>query len=808
MKRLYETPIFNIVFLLLVVGWPVVSQAMRTRKPPTFTDLEDPNQLAELNNFLQDTHNLMNGRYTLENIVTNPQDVRKGTKGDLVYATFGGNDHLCVSTSFPEGKNWTCVNVGTLATCPGGADTQVQFNDNGNCGGDVSFIYDKNLNHAALGTSATAVVSGITVINEDTRLSQSFTLRDATQVLNVRENISGISDDAFGIVSQLNWVPTSTAATTEAVVGLLGAVDISGAGTISNTNATYGVEGYANYGGTSTVGAGGRYFGVVGLAEAISSGDVNWLVGGWFETRLTSASSSAITNAYSLYTTGPFDAGTGTIANSYGAYISTQQDGTTANYGLYVDGVGGNPNTTTNLKSVIEHPLGIGPIPTAWLNVDKDDITGVTNEQMESYFETHTVGLASGTTLANQRSNVFEAPTLNGVAGGATETVTDAATVFIDAAPSGSNITLTTSADLMFGETSTTAATIKVQDELTSNTVGRYLTLEAADGLGAGDGGTVLLNAGDAGATGDGGDISLTAETGGVTSGDGGDISITAGNATAAGTGDIGGDLTLQAGESNGQARSGAIIVTRGSQVGLIGTTSYRNLLTNDILVEQLADGQTLDNYAPILFIGSLLRGVAGGGTETFSNASTLLVSGAPQQSTNATVNNTAAFRVDGDNDMLLNDGQTRSFQAEVQFYAPAIGGVAGGGTETVTNAATVYIDNAPTVAVAGNITFTNGPYALWSDAGRNRFDGFVDMFASATVTGILTVDGTTTVNNTITSSRSTDLGWSVVTGANTACNTTCVNACVFGQDTDTANGPIVGCTDATADRCTCAGAN
>ena len=138
----------------LVLLIPSLAWAMRSKKPQTFTNLQDTNQLTELNTTLADLWDITNGRYTLENITTNPQDTRKGVKGDLVYATFGGNDHLCVSTSFPEGKDWTCVNVGTLSTCPGGADTQVQFNDNGDCGGDISFIFDKNVNHASLGPDA------------------------------------------------------------------------------------------------------------------------------------------------------------------------------------------------------------------------------------------------------------------------------------------------------------------------------------------------------------------------------------------------------------------------------------------------------------------------------------------------------------------------------------------------------------------------------------------------------------------------------------------------------------------------------
>jgi hypothetical protein len=49
-------------------------------------------------------------------------------------------------------------------------------------------------------------------------------------------------------------------------------------------------------------------------------------------------------------------------------------------------------------------------------------------------------------------------------------------------------------------------------------------------------------------------------------------------------------------------------------------------------------------------------------------------------------------------------------------------------------------------------------------------------------------------------------LGWALVAGANTACNTTCAHACVFGQNT--ADMTLVACSSADADVCLCAGAN
>lgn len=63
------------------------------------------------------------------------------------------------------------------------------------------------------------------------------------------------------------------------------------------------------------------------------------------------------------------------------------------------------------------------------------------------------------------------------------------------------------------------------------------------------------------------------------------------------------------------------------------------------------------------------------------------------------------------------------------------------------------------------------------------------------------------TAGDEITSTSTTDIGWSVQSGANTACNTTCTFGCVFGADTAT-DFDAVGCADATADVCICAGAS
>ncbi len=54
--------------------------------------------------------------------------------------------------------------------------------------------------------------------------------------------------------------------------------------------------------------------------------------------------------------------------------------------------------------------------------------------------------------------------------------------------------------------------------------------------------------------------------------------------------------------------------------------------------------------------------------------------------------------------------------------------------TRTITNPSTVYIEGAP--ANGGNITFSNGPYALWVAGGTSRFDGVVFLGANNQLQG------------------------------------------------------------------------
>jgi hypothetical protein len=77
----------------------------------------------------------------------------------------------------------------------------------------------------------------------------------------------------------------------------------------------------------------------------------------------------------------------------------------------------------------------------------------------------------------------------------------------------------------------------------------------------------------------------------------------------------------------------------------------------------------------------------------------------------------------------------------------------------------------------------------------------------TSTCTEVLSVTGNILNTGTVTSSATGSFGWSIVTGANTACTTTCTFAAVMGWDTAVTE-VAVSSSDATADKCLCAGAN
>lgn len=103
--------------------------------------------------------------------------------------------------------------------------------------------------------------------------------------------------------------------------------------------------------------------------------------------------------------------------------------------------------------------------------------------------------------------------------------------------------------------------------------------------------------------------------------------------------------------------------------------------------------------------------------------------------------------------------------------------------------------------------TVNGTPGAVTDMPGKLEFYTTPDGSGSPTLAMALDRDQGTTLTGQLFSTRTSDLGWTPVNAANQACNTTCTSACVFGMNTG-ALGNFVGCADATADTCICAGAS
>jgi hypothetical protein len=99
---------------------------------------------------------------------------------------------------------------------------------------------------------------------------------------------------------------------------------------------------------------------------------------------------------------------------------------------------------------------------------------------------------------------------------------------------------------------------------------------------------------------------------------------------------------------------------------------------------------------------------------------------------------------------VIMTDNQTSaSGTATVynQFSIEAVTLAATNASVTTTDAATLYVSNAPTAGT--NQTLTNA-YALWVDDGSSRFDGAATVGGTLAVTGATTLNGAVTLGNAI----------------------------------------------------------
>ena len=137
--------------------------------------------------------------------------------------------------------------------------------------------------------------------------------------------------------------------------------------------------------------------------------------------------------------------------------------------------------------------------------------------------------------------------------------------------------------------------------------------------------------------------------------------------------------------------------------------------------------------------INTQIDGVPALGTNaTYTNATALAVSGG---TSHADVTNSAFIEIAqlggglgaattlaglevgilGGSSQILGN-QTATLTNLNSIRLPAITYTSTTNTRTVTNPATLYIEGAPVAST--NVTFSNGPYSLWVDAGNTRLDG------------------------------------------------------------------------------------
>ena len=282
----------------------------------------------------------------------------------------------------------------------------------------------------------------------------------------------------------------------------------------------------------------------------------------------------------------------------------------------------------------------------------------------------------------------------------------------------------------------------------TTITVNTNLVPDANDGAGLGISGTAFSD--------------LFLASGGVINWAAGDVTLT--HATDALT-MAGGNLTVT-----------QPVFTSGSPTGLTFTGGAHTTLTAGNLIDvnfnlartvQFTTGAAFDYYGVQISAPTLGATAA---TQTISGT-TMFIGGGPIAGTNVTLSGSTALEVDGwfsnsdiaDTVFIDYPEIATGFGAATERAALRIGGdtfILGNQTatltdlaaisigqatftstdlvRTVTNPSAIYIEGAPVAST--NVTFTNGPYSLFVDAGAARFDGAVALGAQQS----LTVNSTT----------------------------------------------------------------
>ena len=220
-----------------------------------------------------------------------------------------------------------------------------------------------------------------------------------------------------------------------------------------------------------------------------------------------------------------------------------------------------------------------------------------------------------------------------------------------------------------------TTRVIQTDNQSVSNKAAATLSILTGDGNGTGKGGAINIIAGDNGAssttfganvnvtagnagdTNAGGDINLTSGIGGATSGNSGAISLiipapvagdgsdfTFTGSSGVGTNKNGSDFSIVLGDNTGSGIPGKLSV---EYDGINQTAVAKNMVFFEGTSATVVDGSTIADWNHVYLGGPSISGVAGGGTETVTRASTLYINQAPQNGGNLTLSNAYAIWVD-----------------------------------------------------------------------------------------------------------------------------------------------------------------
>ena len=97
----------RLLIIILIILIPIsFAWGYRTGKPITLTDLTKPDQVTALNDTLNEFWNILNGRFNLDKVTSDPDGNTAGDIGDLLFFDDSGTYYICVNVDGVT--DWEC----------------------------------------------------------------------------------------------------------------------------------------------------------------------------------------------------------------------------------------------------------------------------------------------------------------------------------------------------------------------------------------------------------------------------------------------------------------------------------------------------------------------------------------------------------------------------------------------------------------------------------------------------------------------------------------------------------------------------